>query len=88
MNIIDEIFYGNISGADCKTTNEYKKSCAKELKLYEKIKEQLNKEDMKLVEELLKIYGESASISERNIYKYGFKTGLLIGVECLQFENE
>lgn len=25
MNIIDEIFYGNISGADCKATNEYKK---------------------------------------------------------------
>ena len=88
MNIIDEIFYGNISGADCKATNEYKKSCAKELKLYEKIKEKLNKEDMKLVEELLKLYGESASISERNIYKYGFKTGLLIGIECSQFDNE
>ena len=41
MNIIDEIFYGNISGADCKATNEYKKSCTKELKLYEKIKEKL-----------------------------------------------
>lgn len=88
MNIIDEIFYGNISGADCKTTIEYKKSCKKELKLYEKIKEKLNKEDMKLVEELLKLYGDSASISEKNFYKYGFKTGLLIGIECSKFDNE
>ena len=87
MNIIDEIFYGNISGADCKTTNKYKNSCAKELKLYEKIKEQLNKEDMKLVEELLKLYGESASIMEKNFYKYGFKTGLLIGIEGSKFED-
>ena len=88
MNIIDEIFYGNISGADCKTTNEYKKSCAKELKLYEEIKQKLNKKDMELVEELLKLYGDSTSISEKNFYKYGFKTGLLIGIECSKFDNE
>ena len=87
MNIIDEIFYGNISGANCKTTNEYKKSCAKELKLYEKIKQKLNKEDMELVEELLKLYGDSASIAEKNFYKYGFKVGLLIGIECSKLED-
>lgn len=42
---------------------------------------------MKLVEELLKLYGESASIMEKNFYKYGFKTGLLIGIEGSKFED-
>jgi len=88
MNIIDEIFYGNISGADCKVTNEYRKICEKETKLYDKVKQKLNAEDMQLVDELLKLYGESTSISEKNFYTYGFKTGLLLGIECTKLDIE
>lgn len=86
MNILDEIFYGNISGAECKTSNEYKKACNKELKVYEKIKSTFKEEDMKLVEELLNLYQESTAILEKDLYTQGFKIGLLLGIECAKFE--
>ena len=53
---------------------------------FAKIKEKLNNEDMQLVDDLLKLYSESSSISEKNFYSFGFKTGLLLGIECSKLD--
>ena len=41
---------------------------------------------MQLVDDLLKLYSESSSISEKNFYSFGFKTGLLLGIECSKLD--
>ena len=86
MKMIDELFYGNVSGVGIKTSAEYKKACTKEFQLYEKIKSTLKEKDMKLVDELLKLSMESVSISEKDFYVRGFKTGLLLGIESVNIE--
>ena len=86
MNIIDEIFYGNVSGIGNKTSPAYRKACQQEFKQYEKVKSALKEKDMKLVDELLKLSMESVSISEKDFYIQGFKTGLLIGIESTKID--
>ena len=86
MNIIDELFYGNISGIEGKTSSEYKNACQKEYKFYENIKSTLKEKDLELVEELLKLASERVSIIEKDLYIKGFKTGLLIGIESTKID--
>lgn len=86
MNIIEELFYGNISVADMKKSKKYKKTCEKELEVYHKLKATLNKEQDKL-EELLEANSNSAEICEKNFFAYGFKVGLQIGIESNKLNN-
>ena len=89
MKILNELFYGNISGAGLKTSEKYKKACKKELEIYDKLKSTLNKEQDKLLEELLTANTNCIAICEKDIFIYAFKVGLNIGIESsnLKFNN-
>ena len=87
MNIIEELFYGNISAADMRKSKKYKKACEKELEIYHKLKPTLTKEQDKLLEEFLEANSNSAEICEKNFFTYGFKVGLQIGIESNKLNN-
>lgn len=87
MNIIEELFYGNISAADMKKSKKYKKACEKELEVYHKLKATLNKEQDKLLEELLEANSNSAEICKKKFFTYGFKVGIQIGIESNKLNN-
>lgn len=87
MKILDELFYGNISGADLKTSEKHKKACKKELEIYHKLKPMLNKEQDKLLEELLEANSISGGICEKEMFIYAFKVGLRIGIECSKLNS-
>lgn len=87
MKILDELFYGNISGADLKISEKHKKACKKELEIYHKLKPMLNKEQDKLLEELLEANSISGGICEKEMFIYAFKVGLRIGIECSKLNS-
>ena len=87
MKILDELFYGNISGADLKTSVKHKKACNKELEIYHKLKATLNEEQDNLLEELLNLNSDSGAICEKDFFIYGFKVGLRIGIESNKLNN-
>ena len=87
MNIIEELFYGNISAADMRKSKKYKQACEKELEVYHKLKETLSEEQEKLLEELLNLNSDSAAICEKDFFTYGFKIGLHIGMESNKLNN-
>ena len=39
MNILEKLYYGEIRGTEIEVSEEYKNASARELKIYEKIKE-------------------------------------------------
>lgn len=87
MNIIEELFYGNISAEDMKKSKKYKKACEKELEVYHKLKATLNDEQNQLLENLLNLNSDSAAIYEKDFFAYGFKVGLHIGIESNKLNN-
>ena len=87
MNIIEELFYGNISVADMRKSKKYKQACEKELEVYHKLKETLREEQDKLLEELLNLNSDSGAICEKDFFAYGFKVGLQIGIESSKLNN-
>ena len=87
MKVLDELFYGNISGADLKTSAKHKKACENELEVYHKLKATLNEEQDKLLEELLNLNSDSGAICEKDFFIYGFKVGLHIGIESSKLNN-
>ena len=87
MNIIEELFYGNISAADMRKSKKYKKACEKELEVYHKLKETLNDEQKQLLENLLNLNSDSAAICEKDFFAYGFKVDLHIGIESNKLNN-
>ena len=87
MNIIEELFYGNISAADMKKSKKYKKACEKELEVYHKLKATLNDKQNQLLENLLNLNSDSAAICEKDFFAYGFKVGLQIGIESNKLNN-
>ena len=81
MNILKELYYGNIAEISRNVKFNTKK-LNKEEKLYNKLKENLSPEDLKLFKEYLVLYDERLDKFAEEKYINGFKTGLLIGVEC------
>lgn len=82
MEVLKEIFSGNLSGVGLLTSNEYKKASNKLIEMFDEIIEKINEEDLELFEDLMRANDEFVSISEEEFYKYGFKTGVLLGIEC------
>lgn len=81
MNILKELYYGNIAEIS-RAVKFNTKKLNKEEKLYNKLKENLSPEDLKLLKEYLDLYDERLDKFAEEKYINGFKTGLLIGVEC------
>ena len=87
MNIIEELYYGNINVAEIRKNKEHKKACEKELEVYHKLKNTLKKEQVKLLEEFLEANSNSTEIYDKEIFAYGFKVGLQIGIESNKLNN-
>ena len=81
MNILQELYYGNISEFDRRTKPRIEPSRNKELIAYDKLKEKLNKEQDKLFEDFLDLLVEEKAQDLEEKYIQGFKTGLRITVE-------
>ena len=81
MNRLKELYYGNIAEIS-RTVKFNTKKLNKEEKLYNKLKENLSPEGLKLFKEYLVLYDERLDKFAEEKYINGFKTGLLIGVEC------
>ena len=88
MNTLEKLYYGEIRGIEIETSKEYRKASERELKIYEKIKETFHEKDLELFEDFLKHFQESESILQKDLYVLGFKSGLLIGIECAKPENK
>ena len=63
-----------------------KKLCEKELKLYNELKEKLPQELIELYEKHINAMSESEENEAISRYIQGFKTGLLIAIECIKIE--
>lgn len=81
MSILRELYYGNIAEISRKTRFDIKKYKKAE-KLYDQLKNNLSPENFKLLTEYLELYDERLDKFAEDKYINGFKTGLLIGVEC------
>ena len=88
MNTLEKLYYGEIRGIEIETSKEYRKASERELKIYEKIKETFNENDLELFEDFLKHFQESESILQKDLFILGFKSGLLLGIECTKTENK
>ena len=81
MNILKELYYGQICEIS-KTINSNKIKEKRELFCCDKLKAELTKEQNKIFEEFVDLYGERLNIFAEEKYINGFKLGFLIAVEC------
>lgn len=83
MNIIEELYFGNLS----EFSRPIKNINAKEqVELYNKIKEYLGSSKEKLLDDFLDLETEYNEKLLMQRYINGFKTGLLIGIEIHNFD--
>lgn len=86
IDIIEEIYYGNVQEVFRKTSEAYKKASKIESAKYDKLAKTLNEEQLKLLNEYIEAIQDSNEIEVKDRYKQGFKTGLLIGIESRNIE--
>ena len=82
MNILKELYGDKISEINRISITVPKKLKEKELNAYDTLKARLSKEDFKVFEDFLELYGERKDFELEEKYIQGFKTGILIGIEC------
>ncbi|MBR1925905.1 MAG: hypothetical protein IJ837_03510 [Clostridia bacterium] len=85
MNIIEELYYGNIDEISRKSKAMLNQN-PKENELYELIKSFLNENQKDIFEQYIQLYGEKLDNFACEKYVNGFKTGLLIGIESSKLE--
>ncbi len=80
MDILDKLYYGKINeySNPITTTKESKKLST----IYKNLKQQLNSNQLKLLEQYINLQDIINEKVYKEKYKQGFKTGLMIGVEC------
>ena len=61
---------------------KYKITCQKENDAFHNLLSTLNEEQAKLLDKLMETIENNNEIEVIERYKQGFKTGLLIGIEC------
>ena len=85
-SILEELFFGNICpNTDCRS----KDKCTKELMGYiadhhSALNETLTDKQKEIFEKFNDCYDELTSISEREIFIYGFKLGASLIMECTE----
>lgn len=82
MNILKELYGGKISEINRISIATLKKLKEKELNAYDTLKARLSKENFKIFEDFLELYGERKDFELEEKYIQGLKTGILIGIEC------
>ena len=80
MDILDKLYYGKINeySNSIITTKESKKLVV----IYDNLKQQLNSNQFKLFEQYMDFQDKINEKAYKEKYKQGFRTGLMIGVEC------
>ena len=79
MDILDKLYYGKINeySTPITTTKESKKLSI----IYDNLKQQLNSNQFKLLEQYIDFQDKKNEKVYKEKYKQGFRTGLMIGVE-------
>ncbi len=78
---IEEIYYGGITCENLKPQGEYLKCFNEYHDGYEKFKEALNENLKAQFENIMNLRDDMEAQSSLDGYKYGFETGLKIGME-------
>ena len=86
MNILQELYYGNIGEVNRKRNPKFTPNINKELALYNDICKLLNKEQREIFEKFLDLCGENHGNELEDTYIQGFKTGLLLAIESSKIE--
>lgn len=83
QSIIEEIYFGNRGQSEnIKFGEDYKKSAAESLEIFNKMYPTFTDGQKKLFDALQRSDGEQSAISECANFVEGFKVGFLIAVEC------
>lgn len=83
MNILQEIYNGNVAEIQRKMNN---KNHEEEFKIYNQLKLQLNPEQNELLYKYIELLAERTENTYQNKYIQRLKTGLLIGIEASKIE--
>jgi len=86
MNILQELYYGNINESERITKPNIEPSKNKELIAYDTLKSKLNEEQDKLFENFLELTLETQSEDLEDKYIQGFKTGLRVAIEAFNLK--
>lgn len=87
--LIKAFFRGTLSDEIIRSPRspEYKDIDRRETALYDKLRPQLLGEQLKLFDEFVDLFGERHALEEENYYIRGFKFGLRLAMECLDFSD-
>ena len=90
MNIIEELWYGNISPCerDIKKDSEYAELLEQIVRYEDKLQKQLNGEEKEILEKFTECMGEMYGMAEREAFVRGFTLGARIIIEVMNTEIE
>lgn len=85
MNIIEELYYGNLSGTDGTLVpgSELAKAVDTAVTAQEKLEETLSDEQKELFERYQKAMDQEDDVAFRNAFVKGFRMGMLIAMEVM-----
>ena len=90
MNIIEELWYGNISPCErnFKKGSKYSELLGYIVRHEEDLKKRLNDEEIEILEKFTECTNEMYGISEREAFVRGFTLGARIVIEVMNSEIE
>lgn len=90
MNIIEELWYGNISPCerDFKKGSKYSELLGYIVRHEEDLKKRLNDEEIEILEKFTECTNEMYGIAERKAFARGFVLGARIIIEVMNTEIE
>ena len=90
MNIIEELWYGNISPCerDFKKGSKYSELLGYIVRHEEDLKKRLNDEEIEILEKFTECTNEMYGIAERESFARGFVLGVKIIIEVMNTEIE
>jgi len=86
MNILRELYNGNIEEISRRIHPKNDTRTDKELLTYNELKSKLTPELDELFERLMDLIVDRYGLALEDKYIQGFKTGVLIGIECSKLE--
>ena len=90
MNILHELYIGNVSPHDMRTvkTEEYRELTKEFFAIEERLKAELNKEQWKLHEKSCELMLLREAITQEQLFTYGFKLGVKIMLEVINADDK
>ena len=89
MSFLDELYYGNINPNENRNRKHlpYEKAVKTFSDIESKLKKELNGENLKLFNELVKASDEISATSGVENFKMGFRLGVMMMCDSLLFDN-